>query len=137
MTDYTASHWGIYEVHRAPGTTPRLSALTGDPDPSEIGLHQLDPAILESRVERPAIRKSWLEQGSGAAPELRGKEPFIEVSWEPECPDTGHRDVIVVAGLFCAILPCRVSRPCQSGAKGNGPQAPGIRVRAAARNRYQ
>ncbi|RHZ90811.1 Asp-tRNA(Asn)/Glu-tRNA(Gln) amidotransferase GatCAB subunit C [Cereibacter sphaeroides] len=82
MTRYTASHWGIYEVHADEAGEPRLAALTGDPDPSEIGLHQLDPAILDTRVARPSVRKSWLEKGPGADPHLRGKEPFVEVSWE-------------------------------------------------------
>ncbi|WP_306752180.1 molybdopterin guanine dinucleotide-containing S/N-oxide reductase [Paracoccus actinidiae] len=82
MTRYTASHWGIYEIERDATGAPRILPLTGDPDPSPIGLHQLDPALLEARVRRPSVRKSWLEHGAGAAPHLRGREPFIEVSWE-------------------------------------------------------
>lgn len=78
MTRYTASHWGIYEA------TPSgdLKALNSDPDPSPIGLHQLDPELLRSRIERPAVRRSWLDHGPGARPEMRGKEPFVEVTWE-------------------------------------------------------
>jgi len=82
MTDYTASHWGVYEIARDADGTPRIAPLTGDPDPSPIGLYQLDPALLESRVVRPAVRRSWLEGGPGAATELRGEEPFVEVSWD-------------------------------------------------------
>ena len=80
MTRYTASHWGIYEFDETE-TSPKLRPLRSDPDPSMIGLHQLDPKLLESRVARPAIRKSWLEHGPGARPELRGKEPFVQVEW--------------------------------------------------------
>lgn len=79
MTRYTASHWGIYEVA---AEEPRLRPLSGDPDPSGIGLHQLDPALLRSRIARPAIRKSWLDHGPGAGTELRGHEPFVEVDWD-------------------------------------------------------
>ncbi|WOI57899.1 molybdopterin-dependent oxidoreductase [Palleronia sp. LCG004] len=78
---YTMSHWGTYEIHeKARG--PRLKPLTGDPDPSPIGLHQLSPQVSATRVRRPAVRKSWLEKGAGAHPELRGREPFVEVDWQ-------------------------------------------------------
>ncbi|MDP0929446.1 molybdopterin-dependent oxidoreductase [Paracoccus onubensis] len=76
MTRYTVSHWGIYEIEGQ-----QLAPLTSDPDPSPIGLHQIDPALDRARIRRPAIRRSWLEHGPGACPELRGKEPFVEVSW--------------------------------------------------------
>ena len=33
------------------------------------------------RVRRPAIRRNWLEHGSGAATELGGREDFVEVDW--------------------------------------------------------
>ncbi len=82
MPHYTASHWGVYEVSRDDDGHPQIAPFARDPDPSLIGLHQLDPKLLESRVARPSVRRSWLEQGPGASPHLRGKEPFIEVSWD-------------------------------------------------------
>jgi len=30
----------------------------------------------------PAIRESWLRDGPGSNPHLRGKEAFVEVTWE-------------------------------------------------------
>lgn len=84
MTDqlrYTTSHWGIYEVRQG-RRGPQIDALTGDPDPSPIGLHQLSPELKKTRVRRPSIRKSWLENGPGSAPELRGSDPFVEVDWD-------------------------------------------------------
>ncbi|WP_080761298.1 molybdopterin-dependent oxidoreductase [Rhizobium rhizogenes] len=78
---YTTSHWGVYEASAgADGVT--LSSFSEDPDPSPIGLHQLSPDLMRVRVKRPAIRKSWLDNGPGSHPDLRGKEPFVEVSWE-------------------------------------------------------
>lgn len=35
-----------------------------------------------SRIRRPAVRKSYLESGPGAALTARGREPFVEVSWD-------------------------------------------------------
>jgi len=82
MTHYTASHWGIYEVDAADGNGPRLKPFAGDTDPSPIGLHQLDDDLMRLRIRRPAVRKSWLDHGPGAATDLRGSDPFVEVSWE-------------------------------------------------------
>jgi biotin/methionine sulfoxide reductase len=81
-TRYTAAHWGIYEVERAADGRARMLPYRGDPDPSPIGLYQLDDAVARLRVRRPAVRRSWLEHGPGAAPEKRGREPFVEVAWQ-------------------------------------------------------
>jgi biotin/methionine sulfoxide reductase len=81
MTKYTASHWGLYEVDRSAGE-PMLKPYRRDAVPSEIGLHQLAPELLQMRVKRPAVRKSVLESGPGANPHLRGREPFVEVDWD-------------------------------------------------------
>jgi len=82
MTHYTASHWGIYQVDAGMDGAPKLTPYSGDSDPSPIGLHQLDDSLMRLRVRRPAVRRSWLRDGPGAAPELRGREPFVEVEWE-------------------------------------------------------
>ncbi len=81
MTHYTSSHWGIYEVQNQPEGPPRLAPWSGDPDPNEIGVHALAPELQRVRVTRPAVRRSWLEGGSGSAPHLRGREDFVEVDW--------------------------------------------------------
>jgi len=85
---YTAAHWGVYEVDtpdaqgrvgEAPG--PRLRPFSRDPDPSAIGLDQLDSSVTRLRIRRPAVRRSWLERGPGTNNEDRGNEPFVEVDW--------------------------------------------------------
>lgn len=82
MGRYTASHWGIYEVAAGQDGAPRLLPYSRDTDPSPIGLHQLDDGVMRLRVRRPAVRRSWLDHGPGAAPERRGREPFVEVGWD-------------------------------------------------------
>lgn len=77
MTRYTAAHWGIYEVDNG-----KLSPWRDDPDPNEIGLHILSPEVQATRVRRPSIRRSVLERGPGSAPDLRGREAFVEVDWD-------------------------------------------------------
>src|SRR5690606_32575047 len=93
-----STHWGIYEVLNEPGG-PRLAPFAADPDPSPIGLGMLQ-ASRELRVARPSVRRSVLEHGIGAAPERRGLEPFVEVSWD-EALDLAAgalRDVIARSG---------------------------------------
>ena len=78
---YTTAHWGIYEaVEGRDGM--RLRAMAEDPDASPIGLHQLSPEVQRTRVLRPAVRQSWITHGPGARPDLRGREPFVEVDWD-------------------------------------------------------
>lgn len=79
--ELTSAHWGVYEVERQQGRAVGLRALTEDPDPSPIGLAMWDAYQSPLRVHRPAVRRSWLREGPGARPELRGREPFVEVEW--------------------------------------------------------
>jgi biotin/methionine sulfoxide reductase len=79
MPHYTAAHWGIYEIERT-DAGPRIQPFARDPDPSPIGLDQLDPELQKLRVARPAVRRSFL-QGRRIG-ELRGREPFVEVPWD-------------------------------------------------------
>ena len=79
----TTAHWGTYEVeYDDEGQAVKLHPFSKDPDPSPIGLHMLSDEVSRLRVLRPSVRKSWLEKGPGAAPEKRGQEPFVEVSWD-------------------------------------------------------
>src|SRR5512134_3212 len=77
----TSMHWGVYEVEVEGGRIARLKPFAHDPEPSPIG-YAVPPALSSpTRVLRPSVRKSYLEQGPGAAPERRGADPFVEVSW--------------------------------------------------------
>ncbi len=78
----TSTHWGAYEVESGRGRVLGLHPFAHDPDPSPIG--NSIPAALtgRSRILRPAVRKTYLERGPGAATEKRGAETFVEVSWQ-------------------------------------------------------
>jgi biotin/methionine sulfoxide reductase len=82
MSAFTASHWGVYEIEDPMGASPRLRAFASDPDPSPIGLYMASPAVARNRIERPAIRKGWLEHGPGRRADRRACEPFVEVEWD-------------------------------------------------------
>ncbi len=53
-----------------------------DPDPSRINENIVGSLNGRARVLRPAVRKSYLEDGPRADSGMRGREPFVEVSWE-------------------------------------------------------
>ena len=76
----TVTHWGAYEVESDGTSISAVRPFADDPDPSPIG-ESLNDAT-RSRVARPSIRLSWLRDGPGAAPHLRGVEPFVEVAWD-------------------------------------------------------
>jgi biotin/methionine sulfoxide reductase len=78
----TSAHWGVYEVEWQDGRATAIHAFRGDPDPSPIGLYALSDEVARLRVRRPSVRKSWLDNGPGSRPELRGHEPFVEIGWD-------------------------------------------------------
>ncbi len=73
------THWGPFVVEADGDRVVSVRGHASDPDPSPIG--QSLQQATDCRVERPSIRRSWLEDGPGARTELRGREPFVEVSW--------------------------------------------------------
>jgi biotin/methionine sulfoxide reductase len=78
----TATHWGTYRAIVKDGVVNKLEAFEEDPDPSPIGAGIVDSLNAPSRILAPAVRESWLINGPGSNQHLRGKEPFVEVSWE-------------------------------------------------------
>lgn len=82
MTLFTSAHWGIRTAETAADGQIRLTPWPGDPDPNVIGLDQLEDGVQAIRVRRPAVRKSWLDGGPGSRPELRGRDPFVEIGWD-------------------------------------------------------
>ena len=78
----TSTHWGVYDVTVERGEVIRVEPFDKDPDPSPIGQSLCGTVTGPTRVRRPAVRRSYLEKGPGAATHLRGAEPFVEVSWD-------------------------------------------------------
>ena len=74
-------HWGTYRVTTDNGVLTGVAPVEWDSNPSAIG--QSLPGAVQggSRVRRPAVRLGFLQHGA-ASREGRGREPFVEVSWE-------------------------------------------------------
>ena len=79
---FTAAHWGIYEVGADNDGRPPLNPWAKDGDPAVIGFDRVDADLNRTRVERPSIRRGWLEHGPRPAGGQRGQEDFIEVDWD-------------------------------------------------------
>ncbi len=78
----TANHWGTYRVHVKDGRVTSLGDFEEDADPSPIGHGIVDVLDDDTRIKAPMVRKSWLEGGPGTRGDLRGEDPFVEVSWD-------------------------------------------------------
>ena len=78
----TSTHWGTYRAKVKNGKVQELIGWENDKDPSPIGPGILDIQDGPTRIDAPMVRKSWLEQGPGSRNDLRGIDPFIEVSWK-------------------------------------------------------
>ena len=78
----TSTHWGVYDVTVEGGRITRIAPFDKDPDPSPIGQSLPGAVAGPMRVRHPAVRRSYLEGGPGAANEKRGAEPFVNVGWD-------------------------------------------------------
>jgi len=77
----TATHWGAFQAEVNDGKFIRAKPFADDfPIPMLEALS--DRVYSNSRIKYPMVRKSFLEKGAKADPNLRGKEPFVRVSWK-------------------------------------------------------
>lgn len=82
---FTSLHWGAYRPQVVDGELRALVPVEWDSDPSPIGDSVAAALTSPTRIRRPAVRRSFLEgliEGHGRNAELRGQEPFVEVSWD-------------------------------------------------------
>lgn len=78
----TASHWGPGLVTVENGRLVSVEPHPDDPDPSRINENIAASLNGSARVLRPAVRESYLQGGPLARRGERGRERFVEVSWE-------------------------------------------------------
>ncbi|WED23797.1 molybdopterin guanine dinucleotide-containing S/N-oxide reductase [Vibrio sp. JC009] len=78
----TSSHWGAGIAEVKDGRLVGVNAHPADPDPSRINENMDSSLYGPARIKRPAVRKSYLENGPQYQNNKRGQEPFVEVSWE-------------------------------------------------------
>ncbi|MFH7127430.1 molybdopterin-dependent oxidoreductase [Klebsiella pneumoniae] len=79
--NYTVMHWGTWQVESSEGEIVAVKPVPWDKNPSRIGQSLPDAVTSQTRIRRPAVRAGYLQHGP-VSREGRGKEPFVEVSWE-------------------------------------------------------
>ncbi|OPX08983.1 molybdopterin guanine dinucleotide-containing S/N-oxide reductase [Mycobacterium sp. AT1] len=75
------THWGAFTADVRDGDIASVQPFAADADPSPL-LGNLAGSIRHrSRIETPAIRRGWLEDGPGPT-SRRGSDEFVAVSWD-------------------------------------------------------
>src|SRR3954468_5472496 len=77
----TTSHWGAYGMRVVDDEVVEIVPHPSDPDPSPLLAGIIGAAHHRTRVQRPAIRRGWLEHGPSPT-SGRGREDFVEVDWD-------------------------------------------------------
>ncbi|WP_455286504.1 molybdopterin-dependent oxidoreductase [Cupriavidus necator] len=78
----TASHWGAGVVETVGGQIQSVAPYRDDPNPSRINENIADSLQGTARVLRPSIREGYLRNGSLSRLGVRGKDRYVEVSWD-------------------------------------------------------
>ncbi len=79
MRYQTATQWGVYEVEVIDGEICAVHGIDLDPAPAPMGQLLCDGVQHKLRVQRPAVRKQWLERRDR---NLRGRDEFVDVPWD-------------------------------------------------------
>jgi biotin/methionine sulfoxide reductase len=77
-----ANHWGVGRARAENGRLLEVLPDPGDPAAPVINGNIASSLSGRARVLRPAVRRGWLENGPAAANGARGREEFVEVSWD-------------------------------------------------------
>ncbi|MFB2533444.1 molybdopterin-dependent oxidoreductase [Paracoccus sp. p3-h83] len=83
---FSASHYGPFEAVVRDGRLVNINAMMElDQRPTEMLMYGVQDRVYDkTRIAGPMVRKSYLEgwQTGDTKPELRGKEPFVQVDWD-------------------------------------------------------
>jgi biotin/methionine sulfoxide reductase len=76
-----ASHWGAFSAEVRDGRIIASHPFAHDPEPSPIIQGTADAVHAANRIDRPYVRKAWLE-GDRAGGTLRGDDSFVALDWD-------------------------------------------------------
>ena len=82
MRHRTATQWGIYDVSVSNEQITDVAAVDLDPNPSPLGNGLRDGVQHPLRINRPAIRRGWLDDPTKRNRAQRGSDSFVEVPWD-------------------------------------------------------
>src|SRR5712671_7159298 len=78
----TASHWGAFWVQVRDGRAVGVKPFEKDAHPSPLAQSQVEAVYDRSRIDRPYIRKGFLDRGANSDRSRRGAEAFVPVDWD-------------------------------------------------------
>ena len=78
----SATHWGAFSAELEDGRVVGVRPFGRDPDPAPMIQAIPDALYHETRIDRPYVRKGWLEKGANSDRAGRGAEPFVPVEWD-------------------------------------------------------
>jgi biotin/methionine sulfoxide reductase len=78
----TASHWGAYWVEVRDGRAVGVRPFERDEHPSPLAESLVHAAYDRSRIDRPYVRKGFLEHGAKSDRSRRANDPFVPVDWD-------------------------------------------------------
>lgn len=78
----TSSHWGNYRVEVKDDELVAIHSYEADTNPTSIGQSLLDAKDANTRVPQPMVRQGYLRDRGNSDGRMRGKEPFVAVSWD-------------------------------------------------------
>src|SRR2546430_14089526 len=78
----TASHWGAFWAKVRDGRIVGVEPFEKDMHPSPLAQSLAQAVYDDSRIDRPYVRKGFLERGAASDRSRRGAEPFVPVEWD-------------------------------------------------------
>lgn len=78
---FHSTHWGAFEAVVGPQGLRGIEAFGPDPAPPPQHGNIASALRHATRIERPMVRRGWLERGPGADA-ARGSEPFVPLDWD-------------------------------------------------------
>lgn len=76
------AHWGAFTAVVDDGRLVRCEPFAADPYPSPL-LDAIVPMVYSpTRIRTPMVRRGWLAQREASDGRARGRDDFVEVSWD-------------------------------------------------------
>src|SRR5580693_5763922 len=79
---FSMSHWGAFTAEVADDQSLRIEPFAGDRAPSKMLGAIASSHSHKSRIDRPFVRRGYLDKREASDRSGRGSEPFVEVSWQ-------------------------------------------------------
>lgn len=86
---FHSTHWGAFEVTVGPEGLREIAPFGPDPAPPPQHGNIASATRHATRIDRPMVRRGWLERGPGADP-ARGTEPFVPLEWDEALDRLGN-----------------------------------------------